>query len=163
MSLELALAANTAAIQEQTAALRALGEAWNALREQATQLRSAGHSAATVVSAGVPQADAPKVEQPAPAKAPKAEKAPKPAPTPAVEEPAQPEAAADEPAVESPSEEAAPAPTLQDIQDLIRSNMGHHREAIVKTLAKYGAKRASELKAEDYAAFVATLTEKVAA
>lgn len=155
MSLEQALADQTAAIRENTRALAALTEAWNALRENAAKLQK--HPKLDELgAAGVPMAEAPQAKAPAleatkpeaPKAEVKAEEAPaatQPAPEAAPEAPAQPEAAA-----ESPSEV-----TLPVLQALVLEKAKANKAAVLAVLTKYGAKSASTVAEADRAAVYA--------
>jgi hypothetical protein len=174
MSLEQALAEQTAAIRENTRAIAALHEAWNHLRERANHMTHVATSAG-----GVPLAD------------------PKPAATPVAKETAPVEPVASAPAVESPSKgkpakpatEAvagpttvkadapaktadAPTPaaepvveqsppstavTLQQLQERVLTLAKTKRDDVKALLARYGATSASSVKEGDRASVYTAL------
>lgn len=175
MSLEQALAEQTAAIRENTRAVLALHEAWQHLRERAKYMADVATHAG-----GVPLAD------------------PKPVATPAAKEAAPKVAAAPAPAVESPSEgkpappapspaagpttaeaaapvktESAPAPAAESVEapqpastaaidmkalsTIVTAAATRNREGLVAVLARFGVKRASELPQDKWPALVAEL------
>lgn len=173
MSIEQALAAQTAAVKENTAALAALTAAWNSLREQAIQMKASGKTVAA--AHGVPLSEMPAVETPAPATkaepkpkaAVKDESAPKAEPqveaTPADTQPASETAptvtAESTAAPESPSE-ATPASTSIDIKQLtaiVTAAATRNRDGLLAVLAKYGVKRASELNPDQWPALAGEL------
>jgi hypothetical protein len=157
MSLEQALSEQTAAIRDNTRALTALCDAWNALRDRATEI-AAGKHADTVVAAKVPLAEAPKVEAKAEKKA---EAAPKAEPTPAVTPPASetaPTATVESTAApESPSEALPEAVSLQDLQAEVLAKAKVNKQAVLELLAQYGAKSASTVPEADRAAAFAAV------
>lgn len=158
MSLEQALSEQTAAIRENTKAVIALCDAWNALRDRATEI-AAGKNADNVVAAKVPLSDVPKVEAKAEKK--KAEAAPKAEPTPVDTPPASetaPTATADAtPAAESPSEELPEPVSLQDLQAEVLAKAKVNKQAVLELLAQYGAKSASTVPEADRAAVFAAV------
>lgn len=130
MSLELA-------IQENTDTMKQLIAVWNQLTAQAQTIKPEnGITAGGVV---LQPAQAEKVE------------APKPAPTPAAT--ATVAAAAPEVAAASPSEPLAYATVSKAITDMVKLN----RDKAVAVLAQFGAKKGPDLKAEQYADFMAAL------
>jgi len=159
VSIEQALSEQTAAIRDNTRALTALCEAWNALRDRATEI-AAGKHADTVVAAKVPLAEAPKVEAKAEKKA---EAVPKAEPTPAVTPPASetaPTATVESTAApESPSEEKPVGETIdvKQLSAIVTAAATRNREGLVRVLAKYGVKRATELSPEQWPALVTEL------
>ena len=171
MSLETALAENTAALTAQTKTINSLLECWNTLRTQSIKLSREGHTAATITAAGVPLTDVPEVAAPAaettkaPGKTAKAKADPKPAPTP--DAPDAPEAAqtadaTDSTASDSPFEEATEV-SLEAVSDAITKYVPTHRAEVVAALAKFGAKRGSEIKPEERGLFLAEIAAKVGA
>ncbi len=143
MSLEQALAANTAAIETQTAALQALADAWNALRAQANNLKLAGCSAADISSAGVPQTESPQVE------APKASGTNAAAHTPGTSDPA--------PAEVPPLKAVAAFVDIKVLSAAVTAAATRNRDGLVALLAKYEVKRASEVPEGKWAQLVSEL------
>lgn len=147
MSIEQALAEQTAAIRENTRAIVALSDAWNALRDRAMGIEAGKE----IVVAKTPMADAPEVKTEKPkAEKKKAEDAPKaeaPAPTPPAEEtkPAEPEAAA-----ASPSE----LPDIKALSAVVTAAATRNREGMLAVLAKHGVERASHLPQEKWRALM---------
>lgn len=132
MSLEQALAANTAAIEAQTSALQALADAWNALRAQARKLKTAGCSAADITSAGVLQSDAPLVE----------------VSTPTAEISNAPDTnAANEPVMAGavPFLPDAAIVSINELSAAVTAAATRNRDGLVALLAKYEVKRATEV------------------
>lgn len=168
MSLETALAENTAALTAQTKAINSLLECWNTLRTQAIKLSREGHTADAITAAGVPLTDVPEVEAPAaetpkaPGKTAKAKADPKPAPTPDAPEAAQTADATDSTASDSPFEEVTEV-SLEAVSDAITKYVPTHRAEVVAALAKFGAKRGSEIKPEERGLFLAEIAAKVGA
>lgn len=163
MTLEAALAANTAALNAQTEAIRSLLACWDNLRTQAIKLSNEGHTPASLTVAGVPMAEAPAAAQDTAAPATKVAKAkadPKPAPTPAADEPAQTEVATDATASDSPSDEV-PEVSIDEVSAAITKYVTAHRPIVVGTLAEFGAKRGSEIPPEKRGEFLRVLAEKV--
>lgn len=154
MSLEEKLAANTAALQLNTAALNNVLEAWNKLAGQATALKAKADSGevASITAGGVPVA-AVKPEAP---KAPKVEKAEKPAATQPAADPAPAAPAPTESASASPSEvehDGTPdAVTLEDVQAAVKKYGSTHRAQVVEILGRFGAAKASQLFHNQYRA-----------
>ena len=133
MSIEQALADNTAAI-------KALTKAWESLSAQAravsTQVDKGEANKVNVV--GVAEIPLAKVEEK------------KPAPTPAVVET---QAAKPETATASPSE----APTLAQLSAAVTAAATRNRDGLVAALAAKGVKRAGEIPADQWAAFIAVV------
>lgn len=144
MSIEQTIAANTAALTAQTAAIDNLAAMWKLLTANATAIK-ANETITTVKAGGVPVI----------------EKAtdPKPAPTPAapVTVTPTPEASAPaEPAAASPSE----APAVVEMKDLsaaVTAAATRNRDGLVALLGKHNVKRASELPQDKWAALVTEL------
>lgn len=151
MSLERAIEANTAAVQEQTAALIALHAAWDKLVTQGNKLLTAG---------GVPVAEAPKVEMHVEPldEAPKAEKqAAKAKPVKTEETPAPVEETPDDApdvVAETLKEdgERGIAVFYEEVRDLVLSMAKTHREEIKALNKANGIVRLSDLldKADDF-------------
>lgn len=138
MSLEKTLAENTAALQEQTAAIRELIVVWGKLAAAAGKVSRVE----TATAAGIPLAEVARVAEPA-----KAEQTPAPATAPATAEP---------------SPVAAPAPgasvpTVDDLKAAVVARGKVHRDAIKAILAKYGAINASSVADADRAACLAEI------
>lgn len=131
MSLEQALAANTAAIKELTAA-------WASLNAQARAISTKvdNGQADKVNIAGVAEIPLAKVEEK------------KPAPTPAV---AETQAAKPEIATAPPSE----APTMAQLSAAVTAAATRNRDGLVAALAAKGVKRAGEIPQDQWAAFIA--------
>lgn len=128
MSIEQALADNTAAIKELTAV-------WAKLVKQGTEVATKGEAEKPVTAGGVELAGA-KVE------------AKKSAPTPPVTET---QVASSETATESPSE----APTMAELSAAVTAAATRNREGLVAALAAVGVKRAGEIPQDKWAAFIA--------
>lgn len=150
MSLELA-------IQENTAAVKALIDVWaklvtqgNTVAANAAAKTAAGEpygvtAGGTPVTKVEPKAEAPKAE------APKG-KAAAPAPTPAASEPAPAATAASETAAESPSDEVVDMVLLTKETTAAATR---NRAGLVALLAEYGAARASAIPQGDWPAYIA--------
>ncbi len=144
MSLEQALASNTAALQAQTAALQALGDAWNALRAQAQKLKTAGCSATDITSAGVLQSDAPLVE---------------------VSNPTTETSTALDTSVDSDSSRAEAPPIkastasvdIKVLSAAVTAAATRNRDGLVALLAQYEVKRATEVSQDKWAQLVSDL------
>lgn len=162
MSLEKTLAENTAALQEQTAAIRELIVVWGKLAAAAAGKVPRVENA---TAAGIPLVEVARVAEPA-----KAEQTPAPAPAPAqapAPAPAQAPAPAPAPApatepTSEPSPVAAPAPgasvpTVDDLKAAVVTRGKVHRDAIKAILAKYGAINASSVADADRAACLAEI------
>lgn len=134
MSLEQALAENTAAIKELTAA-------WASLNAQARAITAKVDKgeAIKVDIVGVKEIPLAKVEEK------------KPAPTPAVVET---QAAKPETVTASPSD--AP-PTMAQLSAAVTSAATRNRDGLVSALAAKGVKRAGELPPEQWAEFIAVV------
>jgi hypothetical protein len=171
MSLENALAEQTAAIRENTRAIAALHEAWNHLRERAGHLTNIATKAGGVPLADPKPAATPVVAETKPAKAKPAAESPsegKPAQpaTEAVAGPTTAEAAAPvktedaaapvaEPVVAQP--QASTAVSLQDLQARVLTLAKVKRDDVKALLARFGATSASTVKEADRAAVMAAL------
>ena len=133
MSLEQALAENTSAIKELTAM-------WATLNKQAKTIvtdTEAGKTTGVTIAATKHIEVAP---------------SPKPAPTPVAvvtATPAPVETAPAEPVAESPSEI-----TYEQVSKAITDKAKTDRNAVVALLGKFGVKKGTELKAEQYADFI---------
>ena len=144
MSIEQTIAANTAALTAQTAAIENLAAMWKLLTANAVAAKTS-ETVTTIKAGGVPII----------------EKAtdPKPAPTPAapVTVTLTPEASAPaEPAAASPSE----APAVVEMKDLsaaVTAAATRNRDGLVALLGKHNVKRASELPQDKWAGLVAEL------
>lgn len=149
MSIEQRIDALHAAMEANTAALNAVAEAWGKLASQATHLQDKVNSGevSKLAAGGTVVAE---VKPEKAAAAPKATKAEKPAPTPAAADPAPVDPAPTESASASPSD-ASTTVTLEDVQAALKAKVSDHRDAVVATLAKYGVKKASDLKADQLA------------
>ena len=140
MSLEVALAENTAAMRE-------LISVWNKLSSTGKQIAAkveAGEQ--TSVTAGnleIPLAAPAKVEAKKPAATPAAAVTATPTPV---------EAAPSTPAAESPSEI-----TYDQVSKAITEKVKTNRDHVVATLSAFGVKKGTELKAEQYAEFLEAL------
>ena len=142
MSLEVA-------IQENTAAVKELIGVWSRLLAQGKVVNQAVENGATVVHAGTALVDVSESE------AAQAKKSEKPAPIPAAPATATPtpsEAAPAATATESPSEL-----TYEQVSAAINAKVKVSREAVVAALAKFGAKKGTELKKEQWANFIKEL------
>lgn len=131
MSLEQTLAENTAALQEQTAAIRELIVVWGKLAAAAGKVPRVE----TATAAGIPLAEVAQVAKPA-----KAEQTPAPAAAPA--------------AAPAPG---ASVPSVDDLKAAVVARGKVHREAIKAILAKYGAVNASSVAEADRAACLAEI------
>ena len=131
MSIEQALADNTAA-------LKALTKAWESLNAQARAISTKVDKgeADKVDIAGVAEIPLAKVEEK------------KPAPTPAV---AETQAAKPEIATAPPSE----APTMAQLSAAVTAAATRNRDGLVAALAAKGVKRAGEIPQDQWAAFIA--------
>ena len=153
MSLEQTLAENTAALQEQTAAIRELIVVWGKLAAAAGKVPRVE----TATAAGIPLAEVAQVAKPV-----KAEQTPAPAAAPAPA-PAPAAAPTSEPTSEPTSAPApAPAPgasvpSVDDLKAAVVARGKVHREAIKAILAKYGAVNASSVAEADRAACLAEI------
>ncbi len=154
MSLEQALAANTAATTACTAAIKELLAAWNATRAQS--------STRSVVT---PAEMAPAVEQTLKLAQPTE------APTEAVTEAptAVPTTPPTEAVTEAPTEAVTEAPvvlaavTKAYLEAAVRKYAPTHRSLVVSTFADFGVKRANELSEDQYGPYIAALLKKVGA
>jgi hypothetical protein len=176
MSLEQALAEQTAAIRENTRQLAALTEAWQILREKANQINAGGAplaegpkapkarpAATPVVSETAPKATAestPAAESPSEGKP--AQPAPSPAAGPATVEAAAPVKTDAAPTPTAASAEAPPqgstaAIDMKALSAAVTAAATRNREGLVTVLAKYGVKRASELSQDQWGPLVADL------
>lgn len=141
MSLEQALAANTAALTAQTAVMSDLVAAWKTLTAQSVALKAA--EAFTIGGA----AKVEKVADPKPAHTPTAPVTV--TPTPEVTAPV-------EAAAASPSEPPAKV-EMKDLSAAVTAAATRNRDGLVALLAKHNVKRASELPQDQWAALVAEL------
>lgn len=135
MSIEQTIAANTAALTAQTAAIENLAAMWKLLTANATAIKAGG----------VPLSE----------KAPD----PKPAPTPAA-----PVTATPTPEVSAPAEPAAASPSeapavveMKDLSAAVTAAATRNRDGLVALLGKHNVKRASELPQDKWAALVLEL------
>ena len=147
MSLEQTLAENTAALQEQTAAIRELIVVWGKLAAAAGKVPRVE----TATAAGIPLAEVAQVAKPV-----KAEQTPAPAaaPAPATPAPATPAPATPAPATPAPG---ASVPSVDDLKAAVVARGKVHRDAIKAILAKYGAINASSVADADRAACLAEI------
>ena len=175
MSLEQALAEQTAAIRENTRAVVALHEAWQHLRERAKYMADVATHAG-----GVPLADPKPVDTPAakeaapkataestpavesPSEGKPAQPAPSPAAGPATVEAAAPVKTESAPTPTAASAEAPPQPStaaidMKALSAAVTAAATRNRDGLVAVLAKYGVKRASELSQDQWAPLVADL------
>lgn len=140
MSIEQTIAANTAAITAQTAAITELIGAWKALTANAVACKTADKVKATGVTV---------IE-----KAPDPKSDPTPAPTPVVAEAVT--TATPETAKVSPSD--APAKVeMKDLSAAVTAAATRNRDGLVALLGKHNVKRASELPQDQWAALVVEL------
>jgi len=159
MSLEQALAAQTAAITDNTTALNALIAAWTKLATQGKNIaQGVENGTVTKTTAGnitIPLAKA-EVALPVLDKA-EAKKpvATPPAPVTVTPAPAV-ETAPAEVAAASPSEAAEPI-TYAQVSKAITDGVKVNRDHVLATLAKFGVKKGPELKVEQYVEFLAAL------
>lgn len=138
MSLEQALADNTAAMKE-------LAEMWRKLMGAATHMQEliAKGETTTIRAAGIPVAEV---------AAPKTEKA-QPAPTPAAPVTAPTEPAPAEPASACPSEE--PKVTIKELTEATTEAATRNREGLVSLLKSYNVSRAGALDKALWSEYVA--------
>ncbi len=133
-------------IQENTDTMKKLIAAWNSLANNAKSIKAEADTGVpvTVKAGGVPVATVSKeVEAPKPAAIQAAPVTATPAPT---------EVAVAAPAAASPSEVA-----YEDVAKAITATVKVDRARVVAALAKFGAAKGTELKAEQYAAFLEEL------